>query len=100
MRINTLYGTKEIVTDQGYQTELRYYLVQEILPGNWPEEEKALYGISILSREGERWEQEELLGLSQSMMAVETLLRRMMHGVVTPVTAASVVDDWVAERAG
>ena len=30
MRVNTLYSTKEIVTEQGRRMELRYYLIQDI----------------------------------------------------------------------
>ncbi len=107
MRVSTLYGTKEVVTEQRGQMELRYYLVQEIRSderwngrtGNMAPD-VITYGIRIVKIEGEQKEQEYLSGLSASMDSVERLLRQMMYGLVTPMTAAAVADDWLGDMAG
>lgn len=122
MRVNTLYSTKEIQTEQGQRVELRYYLVQDIHirrafrhrrreedAGDEPGKEdlsaedplaenRITYGIRIIKMEGEQEEQECLPGLSTSMAAVECLLRQMIHGLVTPITAVEVADDWAAAQ--
>lgn len=103
MRVNTLYGTKEVLLEQGRQMELRYYLVQDIRSemsgmgcGCVDGEDRITYGIRIVKTEDGRQEQECLPGLATSMEAVERLLRQMIYGLVTPMTAAVVADDWVA----
>jgi len=112
MRVNTLYSTKEVLTEQGQRMELRYYLIQDIRShmtfrheqneGNGIEEdlpeERITYGIRIVKIEGDREEQECLPGLSAAMEPVERLLKQMIYGLVTPVTAVAVVDDWAAAR--
>ena len=95
MRIHTLYDTKEVVTDQGYQMQLRYYLIQEI-----QRDSGITYGIRNVKDTKEQQEQEDLPALSYSMHEVECLLRQMIYGVVTPMTAAAVADDWMADRMG
>ena len=94
MRIHTLYDTKEVVTDLGQEIQLRYYLVQEIVSKG-----KITYGIRIVKQVEDQQEKEDLLGLSHSMMEVEQLLRQMIYGVVTPMTAAWVADDWMSAKA-
>lgn len=102
MRVNTLYSTKEIETDQGRKMELRYYLIQDVcsvIPSgqrkNWQDEEERIrYGIRIVKREEDQEEQECLPGLSASMEKVERLLRQMIYGLVTPATAMVTADDW------
>lgn len=103
MRVNTLYGTKEVETDRGQQMELRYYLVQDIrselsdvtvAPGH--RGNRVTYGVRIVKSEAGAEEQECLPGLSDSMEAVERLLRQMIYGLVTPMTAVAVADDWAA----
>jgi hypothetical protein len=103
MRVNTLYGTKEVVTDQGRQMELQYYLVQDIKSEIVHETKGAdgvTYGVGIVKRECTKEEREWLPGLTASMEQAEQLLRRMMYGLVTPVTAAAVTEDWISECAG
>lgn len=105
MRVNTLYGTKEVETDEGERMELRYYLIQDIRSA-WEdgpdrqarESDKITYGIRIVKTEAGRQEQECLVGLSYAMDPVERLLRQMVYGLVTPATAAAVADDWAAAR--
>ncbi len=92
MRVNTLYGTKEIVAEQGYPMVLQYYLIQDLGLG------QITYGIRIDKTEGETKEQECLPGLSHSCAETEGLLRQMMYNLVTPVTAAEVADDWISSR--
>jgi len=108
MRVNTLYSTKEIVTDQGQRMELRYYLIQDIRPVMKPlrrrneenvvarllTDDRITYGIRIVKREDGQEEQECLPGLSSSMERVESLLRQMSYGMVTPSVAMEVADDW------
>ena len=93
MRIHTLYDTKEVVTDQGDQMQLRYYLIQEIC-----RETGVTYGIRIIKETAKQQEKEDLPALSYSMQEVEQLLRQMIYGVVTPMTAAFVADDWMADH--
>ena len=92
MRIHTLYDTKEVVTDQGHQMQLRYYLIQEVR-----QETGIAYGIRIVKDTEEGQETEDLPGLSHSVTQVEQLLRQMIYGIVTPMTAAVVADDWMTE---
>ena len=110
MRVNTLYSTKEVLNEQGQQMELRYYLVQDIrsrmtfghnrsedepVNRDWAED-RITYGIRIVKREGNLEEQECLPGLSATMESVEHLLRQMIYGLVTPMAAVAVTDDWLA----
>lgn len=118
MRVNTLYSTKEVVTEVGRRMELRYYLIQDIrslmtfrhreylentgkeqmawdrLMGSQPTADRITYGIRVVKMEEGQEEQECLPGLSTSMEAVERLLKQMIYGLVTPATAVEVVDDW------
>ena len=96
MRVNTLYSTKEVVTEQGRRMELRYYLIQDIqsLMSFRHREHSITYGIRVVKMEEGREEQECLPGLSSSMEAVERLLKQMIYGLVTPATAMAVADDW------
>lgn len=118
MRINTLYSTKEIQTEQGQPMELRYYLIQDVgsrihfgqkfraedatedSTKGFTEHEamtdRITYGIRIVKTQEGQQEQECLAGLSASMEAVERLLKQMIHDLVTPMTAMYVVDDWAA----
>ncbi len=110
MRVNTLYSTKEVLTEQGQRMELRYYLIQDIrsrmtfrheqngedLIENGLPEERITYGIRIVKTEGGREEQECLPGLSAALEPVERLLKQMIYGVVTPMAAVAVVDDWAS----
>ena len=110
MRVNTLYSTKEVVTEQGKQMELRYYLIQDIRsrmifhqkPGegdlirNRLPEERITYGIRIVKTENGREEQQCLPGLSDRMEQVEHLLKQMIYGLVTPSSAVDIADDWAA----
>ena len=110
MRVNTLYSTKEVLTEQGQTMELRYYLIQDIrsramfrqelgreMTGetSW-QEDRITYGIRIVKTEDGAQEQECLPGLSVSLEQVEGLLRQMIYGLVTPVTAVAVADDWLS----
>ena len=118
MRVNTLYSTKEVLTEQGNQMELRYYLIQDIrsrmmfdhkkmeanlTEGNFTEdtctEDRIVYGIRIVKTESGQEEQECLYGLSDKMETVERLLNQMIYGLVTPIAAAAIADDWAAMEA-
>ena len=110
MRVNTLYSTKEVLTEQGQAMELRYYLIQDIrsramfrqeqgreMTGDSScQEDRITYGIRIVKTENGTEEQECLSGLSASLEQVERLLRQMIYGLVTPVTAMAVADDWLS----
>ena len=104
MRVNTLYGTKEVTTEQGRQMELRYYLVQDIrseLRGyakDRSQEDRPTYGVCIVKTENGQEERECLPGLSHCADAVEHLLRQMIYGLVTPMMAVAVADDWAGSR--
>lgn len=96
MRVNTLYSTKEVVTEQGRRMELRYYLIQDIrsMMSFRHREHSITYGIRVVKTEEGLEEQECLPDLSTSMEAVERLLKQMIYGLVTPATAVAVADDW------
>ena len=110
MRVNTLYSTKEVLTEQGRRMELRYYLIQDIrsrmvfghkqdgesVAEHEPSQERITYGIRIVKIEGEQEEQECLPGLSARMESVERLLKQMVYGLVTPTSAVAIADDWAA----
>ena len=108
MRVNTLYSTKEVLTEQGNQMELRYYLIQDIRSrmmfdhkqtGTNITEDRIVYGIRIVKTESGQEEQECLYGLSDKMETVERLLNQMIYGLVTPIAAGSIADDWAAREA-
>lgn len=93
MRINTLYGTKKLTQDVSCPMTLYYYLVQET---GKEEQGDASYGIGIVKRsEGQAEEKEWIPGISRSREETERLLRRMLDGAVTPVSAVAVVDDYL-----
>ena len=110
MRVNTLYSTKEVLTEQGPGMELRYYLIQDIrsrktfrdkqgsedMVETGSTDERITYGIRIVKSEGDQEEQACLPGLSATMQPVEHLLKQMIYGLVTPTTAAEIADDWVS----
>ena len=70
------------------QTEVRYSLVAEEL-----EEAGENYGILVES-EGERL---FLRGITVSQRRIQALLRLLMAGNVSVVTARDVVEDWLAQ---
>lgn len=94
MRINTLFGTKEIREGVSRPMTLYYYLIQET---KQEEQGDPAYGICIVKRtEGEADEKECIPGISKSREETEELLRRMMEGAVTPVSAVAVADDYLS----
>ena len=94
MRKNTLLGVKKVSESSGGSMVLYYYATQEPQPGG-----ETVYGIGIVKRvEGEKVEQEWIPGISYAKEDVEQLLHRMMEGTVTPVSAVSVVDDYMGAR--
>ncbi len=95
MRINTLFGTKELAGEESGPMRLSYYLVQETGNGD---QDTPSYGIGIVKEtENGAPEKEWIPGISKSRQETEQLLRRMMEGGVTPVSAVSVVDDYMGE---
>lgn len=93
MRVNILCETKEIQTEQGDNLILEYYLIHDMAAGSAEEER---YGIGILKKEEDGTEEREWLsGISNSREKTESLLMRMAAGMVTPVSAAAIVDDWI-----
>ncbi|MCI8567631.1 MAG: hypothetical protein HFI39_15240 [Lachnospiraceae bacterium] len=98
MRINTLFGTKELTEGVSGPMTLSYYLVQET---GKEEADAPSYGIGIVKEtENGGQEKEWIPGISRSRKETEQLLRRMMAGTVTPVSAVSVVDDYLGMQPG
>ena len=94
MRINTLFGTKEVTEGVLCPMTLYYYLIPETGKG---ERGGSVYGVGIVKQcEGETVEQEYLVGISESREKTEELLRLMLEGAVTPVSAVAVADDYLS----
>lgn len=93
MRINTLFGTKEVTEGVSRPMTLYYYLIQETGKGK---RGGSVYGVGIVKQcGGETTEQEYLVGLSDSREETEGLLRLMLKGAVTPMSAVEVADDYL-----
>ena len=96
MRINTLLGIKEVMTDEGASFTLRYYLIQDIKTEAGGRE---VYGVGVVKcRENGPEEREWLPGLTESKEKAEELVTQFMEGVVTPVAAAAAADDWAGKK--
>lgn len=75
-----------IATVQCCGRPVRYYLlVDAVRDGRW------MYGI-LVEGDGDR---EAIPGITPSRLRAQMLLKRLIRGRVTPVTARDVVEDWL-----
>lgn len=89
-----LVGERAFTSDRGLDIRLNYYLTKKISQPDGG----ALYGIRIeKTTKGAGEESEQTPVLSASRQMVEEIVRRLMDGLVTPITMFGVIDDLVGQ---